>query len=153
MGVIVTMKNKKILLILGIFIIILIVGFQLFKMHKEYTGYQLILVANYEGGHFGKGKKKKIFNVSEKDKFYEPSSGGGVWSLNLNEDEVATNVPLPFQEYFEILEIEKFEENEVKIKSRDKFYNIKYNEEFYMTPGSDVSHGINYSYVIRIIKK
>ena len=156
------MKNKKILLICGIFIILLIAVFLLFRIlnnietEGEYTGYQLILVANYggygiAGQDLGSGQEKKIFNISEKDIFYEPFIGG-VWSLNadVTEEKIGN---LAFSNYSEILEIVKFEENEVQIKSKDKIYNIKYNEKLNISSNTNIYDGINYSYIIRIIKK
>lgn len=156
------MKNKKILLICGIFIILLIAVFLLFRIlnnietEGEYTGYQLILVANYggygiAGQDLGSGQEKKIFNISEKDIFYEPFMGG-VWSLNadVTEEKIGN---LAFSNYSEILEIVKFEENEVQIKSKDKIYNIKYNEKLNISSNTNIYDGINYSYIIRIIKK
>ncbi len=156
------MKNKKILLICGIFIIILIVVFLLFKIlnniepEGKYTGYQLVLVANYggygiAGQDLGSGQKKKIFNISEKDIFYEPVMGG-VWSLNVDATE-EKNQNIPFSTYGEILEIVKFEENKVQIKNKDKTYNIKYNEKLNISSNTTIYDGRNYSYIISIIKK
>lgn len=158
------MKNKKILFICGIFIILLIAVFLLFIIFKnnnietegKYTGYQLILVANYggygiAGQDLGSGTEKKIFNISEKDTFYEPIMGG-VWSLNADvTQEKIGNIVI--SNYSEILEIMKFEEDKVHIKNKNKNYNIKYNEKLDIDSNTSTFDGINYSYIISIIKK
>lgn len=156
------MKNKKVLLICIIVVAITIAVWILIllnnsiKAEGKYTGYQLVLVANYEGHgqagqNLGSGTKKKRFNISEKDVLYEPF-WGGIWELNVDDPQKGYGKKeIPY--YSEILEIVKIEEDQVQIKNKDKIYNIKYNENFGISSNITVYDGTNYSYIVRFIKK
>lgn len=158
------MKNKKVLLMCGIVVTLTIAVFLLFRILRnnsietegEYTGYQLILVANYggygiAGQDLGSGTEKKIFNISEKDTLYEPFMGG-VWALNVDviQEKIGN---LGISNYSEILEIVKIEEDQVQIKNKDKNYNLKYNEKMDISSNTTIFDGTNYSYIVSIIKK
>lgn len=78
---------------------------------------------------------------------------GGLWSLNVVEEENKTDTFPGLSRYSKIIEIVKFGENAVQITNRDKTYNIKYGEEADVPSNSNISDGINYFYTIKIIKK
>lgn len=71
------MKKKKVIVAILIIITLLFIVFKYKRteVEGEYTGYQLILTAQYNSGNtinlLGSGRKKKIFNISENDTFYE----------------------------------------------------------------------------------
>lgn len=143
-------KTIIILVIIIILIIIIALSVILFKQKNieiegDYTGYQLILDVKYDGwgidGQYLKGwTDKKIYNISEGDILYEPLNGG-FWLLNNSTDGI------------EILEIMKFQENGVEIKDDYKTYYIEYGEEARITTNSFIAtDGMNYSYVIKVIK-
>ena len=153
--------NKKKVILLSIVVVLLVIIFVLFIVFKnkkieiegDYTGYQLILTANYGGSgiaeqDLGSGTEKKIFNISENDMFYEPMFGG-IWLLNADEKIGNMNI----SNYSTILEVMKLEENTVKVKNKEKTYNIKYNEELDIPSNTTVYDGINYKYTIKVIKK
>ena len=157
------MNRKKVILlsIVVALLVIILLLFIVFKHKKteiggDYTGYQLLLTATYggfgvDGQDLGSGTEKKIFNISENDMFYEPSFGG-IWLLNADiKYEQTSNTDLP--KYSKILKVIELGENTVKVENKDKIYNIKYNEEFDIFSNTTVYDGINYKYIIKIIKK
>lgn len=144
-----------------ILLIVVILLFIILKNHIEtegdYTGYQLILTAKYGeyriAGQYLSRTEKKIFNISEGDILYEPPFGGGLWSLNPNTQGTESDGILAIFDYNKILEIIELKEKTIKIKNADKTYNIAYNQNFDISPTFTEADGINYSYVIKIIKK
>ncbi len=157
------MNRRKIIIGIVVLLIVAILLFFVFKQNHvetegDYTGYQLILTAEYGGYGFagqdlGSGTKKKIFNISQNDILYEPTFGG-VWLLNADIEEDKNESKLPsIPKYSTILEIVELEENTIKIKNRDITYDLKYNQEFDINSNASISDGINYSYSIKIIKK
>lgn len=157
------MNRKKVIISIIVLLIAVILLFIVFKQKNietegDYTGYQLILTAEYggygvAGQDLGSGTKKKIYNISQDDILYEPTFGG-LWLLNVDieEDKNENNIPA-FPKYSTILEIIELGENTIKIKNKDKTYNLKYNQEFDISSNSTIYDGINYSYVIKITKK
>ena len=157
------MNTRKIIISIVVILIVVILIFIIFKQNHietevDYTGYQLILTAQYggygiAGQNLGSGTEKKIFNISQNDILYEPTFGG-LWLLNADKKEDKNETKFPtISEYSTILEIVELEENTITIKNKDKTYNIKYNQEVDISSNSSVSDGINYSYVIKITKK
>ena len=157
------MNRRKIIISI---IVLLITGILLFIVFKQiniktegnYTGYQLLLTAKYggygiNGQDLGSGTEKKIFNISQNDILYEPTFGG-VWVLNVcKEEEKNENKLLSIEKYSKILEIIELEENTIKIKYKDKIYNINYNQKFDIASNVAVYDGKNYTYTIKIIKR
>lgn len=157
------MNRRKIIISIVILLIAVILLFIIFKQNHvetegDYTGYQLILTAEYggygaAGQDLGSGTKKKIFNISQNDILYEPTFGG-LWLLNADIEEDKNESKLQsILRYSTILEIVELEENTIKIKNRDITYNLKYNQEFDINSNASIADGINYSYSIKIIKK
>ena len=157
------MNTRKIIISIVVILIVVILLFIVYKQNHtetegDYTGYQLILTAQYggygiAGQNLGSGTEKKIFNISQNDILYEPTFGG-LWLLNADKKEDKNETKFPtISEYSTILEIVELEENTITIKNKDKTYNIKYNQEVDISSNSSVSDGINYSYVIKITKK
>lgn len=157
------MNRRKIIISIVVLLIAVILLFIVFKQNHvetegDYTGYQLILTAEYggygvAGQDLGSGTKKKIFNILQNDILYEPTFGG-LWLLNADIEEDKNENKLPsIPRYSTILEIVELDENTIKIKNRDITYNLKYNQEFDINSNASIADGINYSYSIKIIKK
>ena len=157
-------RNRLVILSIIIFIAIIIIAIEIFsniniETEGEYSGYQLILTASYGGTGFDgqqlkSGKAKKIYNISEKDIFYE-SFSDDTWLLNpeiedKDEEEIPTTIGVGLSEILQIIE---FGEKTVKIKNDNKIYDIKYNRKTDIDSNYVVYDGPNYSYTIRIIKK
>ncbi len=158
------MNKRKLIIAITVFLSAIILFFIVLKKNStenieiletegDYSGYQLILTAKYGGtgvdGHdLGHGVKKKIFNISQNDVFYEPSFGG-MWILNLDMEEYKN----PFGPYTmcEILELEE-NTTKVKIKNEDKIYVVEYNQEIDISSNTITCDGINWSYSMKIIK-
>ena len=140
----------KILFIILVIVVILL--FIIFKQtdtetERDYTGYQLTLTAEYggysiAGEDLGSGTKKKIYNILKNDILYEPYEGG-LWLLNADAK----------KSWGIILEIIELDEDTVTIKNNDNTYNIEYNQEFNISSNGYIADGINYSYIIEIIKE
>ena len=157
------MNKIKVLIGLVVIIIVIILLLLVFiqnhiETEGDYTGYQLILNAKYEGHgiggqNLGSGTKKKIFNISKNDILYEPFMGG-LWLLNVDikEDTNKNVFPSFSQKESEILEIIELEKDTITIKNKDKTYNIYYNQEVEIYSNTHIYDGINYSYVIKITK-
>lgn len=154
--------NKKKVILLSIVVVLLVIVFLLFIVFKhkkietegDYTGYQLILTAKYEGygvagQNLGEGTEKKIFNISENDTFYEPLDGG-IWLLNPQNAKIQDS---DFFNYEMILKVIELGEDQIKVENNDVIHNIKYNEELNISSNFTIYDGINYKYTIKVIKK
>ena len=158
------MNRKKVIIGIIVLLIAVTLVFIVFKqkytgIEGDYTGYQLILTAEYggygiAGQDLGSGIEKKIYNISQNDILYEPSFGG-LWELNveIEENKNENDIKYLFPEYSTILEIIKLEKNTITIKNKDEIYNIEYNQEFNIPSNFTIYDGINYSYVIKITKE
>ena len=158
------MNRKKGIIGIIVLLIAVTLVFIVFKqkytgIEGDYTGYQLILTAEYggygiAGQDLGSGIENKTYNISQNDILYEPSSGG-LWALNvkIKENKNEKDIEYLFPEYSTILEIIKLEENTITIKNKDEIYNIEYNQEFNIPSNFTIYDGINYSYVIKITKE
>ena len=117
------------------------------EVEGKYTGYQLILRADYggygiAGQDLSSGTIIKVYNVNDNDTFFEDIFGG-IWELNIeNTSEKGST----------ILKINQIGEEKIEIEYNDKKYTAKYGEIINIPSNISVEDGINYYYTIQFCK-
>ena len=150
-------NNRKwtIIAILVLIVTTLCIGVKVIKnniqvdgeVEGKYTGYQLILRADYGGSgiagqDLSSGTIIKVYNVNDNDTFFEDIFGG-IWELNIeNTSEKGST----------ILKINQIGEEKIEIEYKDKKYTAKYGEIIKIPSNISVEDGLNYYYTIQFCK-